>query len=356
MGMGGAERLTLGLAARMAQRGHAVKVVVLREPRPEQWPTDLDVTHLRMRRSPAGLLGALPLAVRTLRGFRPDVVHSHTFFANGMARLLRPFCPAPVISTIHNVYEGGWRRILAYRLTDPLCRHTVAVSQAAAERYVRLHAVPAPKVSVVTNGIELEEFTPDPERRAWMRSELGLGDEFLWLAAGRISPAKDYPNLLRAFAHVRAVHPATQLAVAGGAADSATGRYAGFAVPHGSLEGVRWLGLRRDLPALLDAADGFVLSSAWEGMPLAVAEAMAMAKPVVATDVGGVRELVGDAGWLVPAREPVALAGAMRIVMESTEAQRLSRGRSARRRVEAGFSMEAKAEEWERLYLQVAKE
>ena len=61
-----------------------------------------------------------------------------------------------------------------------------------------------------------------------------------------------------------------------------------------SVTSVRWLGLRRDMPALLDAADAFVSGSAWEGMPLAVGEAMAMAKPVVATDVGGVRELVGE--------------------------------------------------------------
>ena len=63
---------------------------------------------------------------------------------------------------------------------------------------------------------------------------------------------------------------------------------------------VRWLGLRDDMPSLLDGADAFVLSSAWEGMPLVVGEAMAMEKPVVATDVGGVRELVGDAGVVIP--------------------------------------------------------
>ena len=66
---------------------------------------------------------------------------------------------------------------------------------------------------------------------------------------------------------------------------------------------MRWLGLRRDMPALLDAADGFVSGSAWEGMPLAVGEAMVMEKPIVATDVGGVRELVGDAGAIVEAKD-----------------------------------------------------
>src|ERR1019366_2166487 len=106
---------------------------------------------------------------------------------------------------------------------------------------------------------------------------------------------------------------------------------------------VRWLGLRRDMPALLDAADGFVLASAWEGMPLVVGEAMAMEKPVVATDVGGVRELVGEAGVIVPAKNPQALAESMLDLMQSTPEARGVLGRAARERIAASFSIDAKA-------------
>src|ERR1019366_8978335 len=113
---------------------------------------------------------------------------------------------------------------------------------------------------------------------------------------------------------------------------------------------VRWLGLRRDMPALLDAADGFVLASAWEGMPLAVGEAMAMEKPVVATDVGGVRELVGEAGVIVPAKSPDALAESMLDLMRSTPEARGVLGRAARERIATRFSIDAKADEWEALY------
>jgi glycosyltransferase involved in cell wall biosynthesis len=113
---------------------------------------------------------------------------------------------------------------------------------------------------------------------------------------------------------------------------------------------VRWLGLRRDIPALLDAADGFVLGSAWEGMPLALGEAMAMEKPVVATDVGGVRELVGEAGVTVPAKDSDALAEAMLATMRQSEAARAAQGRAARERIVRSFSMDAKADEWEALY------
>jgi glycosyltransferase involved in cell wall biosynthesis len=115
-------------------------------------------------------------------------------------------------------------------------------------------------------------------------------------------------------------------------------------------DSVRWLGLRRDMPALLDAADGFVSASAWEGMPLAVGEAMAMQKPVVATDVGGVRELVGDSGVLVPARDCEALAEAIRSTMQRSEEEREQTGRAARERILRHFSVDAAANAWEALY------
>ena len=122
---------------------------------------------------------------------------------------------------------------------------------------------------------------------------------------------------------------------------------------HGALDQVRRLGARRDIPALLGAADGFVLSSAWEGMPLAVGEAMAMEKPVVATDVGGVRELVGETGVIVPAKDSGALAEAMLAMMRRPAEARAEMGRAARERILNSFGMDAKADEWEALYLSV---
>jgi glycosyltransferase involved in cell wall biosynthesis len=104
------------------------------------------------------------------------------------------------------------------------------------------------------------------------------------------------------------------------------------------------------MPALLDAADAFVSGSAWEGMPLAVGEAMAMAKPIVATDVGGVRELVGDAGVIVPAKDPAALANAMFSTMIQDREALSTSGSSARRRIVDHFSMDATADTWGALY------
>jgi len=132
-------------------------------------------------------------------------------------------------------------------------------------------------------------------------------------------------------------------------ADGALGSVSGFLVEHGSMERVRFLGLRLDMAALFDADDGFVSSSAWEGMPLVVGEAMAMEKPVVATDVGGTRELVGCAGIIVPAGNCDALAVAMIDVMQQSAEQRQALGRVARGRIAREFSMDARANEWEAL-------
>ena len=356
LGMGGAERLALGLGKRMADRGHAVATMVLRPRVAEEWATRLDVIHLEMRRTPLSVVAALVKGRRFLREFKPDVVHSHSFHGNLIARILKLLVPGvSVVSTVHNVYEGGWRRMLAYRLTDGLSWRTVAVSQAAAERFVRLNAVRRAKCAVVPNGIDTGEFAPSAERRTATRAAMGANEVFVWLTAGRVVPAKDYPNLLRAFAKVLTLRADARLWVAGEAVGAEGDRVRALAVELGAGNAVEWLGLRRDMPALLDAADGFVLASAWEGMPLALGEAMAMEKPVVATDVGGVRELVGETGTVVACRDSDALARAMAEEMERSAEERNGLGRLERSRVLSQFSMDARADEWERLYRSAIK-
>ncbi len=356
LGVGGAERQVVALAERMASRGHAVALAVLRGRQSEEWPASLDLVRLDMRKNPASLLAGLVKARRFLRAFHPELIHSHVFPANMTARLLRLFSSAllnpapPLISTIHNVYEGRWPRMVSYRLTDGLSCRTTFVSQAAAARYIRLNAVSTRKSSVLANGIDAAEFAPNSERRARLREQMGVRDEFVWFTAGRIVPAKDYPNLLRAFSRVHAAIPVARLWIAGEAVGAEPAAVQTLAAELGLETCVRWLGLRRDVPALLDAADGFVLASAWEGMPLALGEAMAMEKPVVATDVGGVGELVGDSGGIVPARNPDALAEAMLETMRRTNDARGALGRAARERIAARFSIEAKADEWEAYY------
>lgn len=358
LGIGGAEKQVVALAERMAAKGHTVALIVLKHA-DEEWPVKIPVLRLNLRKTPMGILRGLRFAKNFAALFRPDILHSHTFPANLFTRLLRWMLrdkasgsgSAPcVINTIHNVHEGGWHRMFLYRCTDPIADQVTAVSAAAAQRFVKLRAVSAAKMHVLTNGIDTDAFAPDRSRRKKMRAEMLAGDGFLWLAVGRLAPAKDYPNLLRAFAQLRAARPDASLWIAG---EGDRSHIEAGTLHVGSADGVRLLGLRRDIASLLDAVDGFVLSSAWEGLPLAIGEAMAMEKPVVATDVGGVRELVGNAGFVVPAKESNALAAAMLEVMTLTEKERRVRGRDGRERIVKQFSMNAIAMQWEELYRQL---
>jgi len=356
LGVGGAEKQALAVAERMAKRGHAVAVLVLMPPVAEEWPTTIRTVYLGVHKTPGSVLRGLMRARSFAREFRPDLAHSHSFHANLFTRLLRLLVPRLVVlSTVHSVNEGGWRRMMAYRLTDVLSRRTVAVSEAAARHFIGLKAVPRRKCLVVRNGIDIAGFAPDRERRERMRAETGVATAtadvgFVWLAVGRIVLAKDYPNLLCAFAEVWTRRAEAQLWIAGQGQKSEISALQVLCDELSIGKAVRWLGLRRDIPALLDAADAFVSASAWEGMPLAVGEAMAMGKPVVATSVGGVGELLGDTGVAVPARNSHALAAAMIATMRQGRDELSARGRAARKRVLERFSVDASADAWEALY------
>lgn len=353
LAMGGTEKQVLAIASRMEARGHVVALLVLKPHEPDDCITSLQVIHLDIRKNAWTFVSGLRRGLRFLRSFQPDVIHSHNFHGNMLARLMRLFHrPAKLVSTIHNVYEGGRVRMLTYRISDRLAHRTTAVSAAVAERYMSLKAVPQAKCVILPNGIDIAEFQPDPQRRASMRAQMSVAGEFVWLTIGRLTPAKDLPNLLRAFGTVCDTVAETQLWMVGEAPPGHAGKKEQFAVvmPRGAIGKVRQFGLRRDIPALLDAADGFVLSSAWEGMPLALLEAMAMEKPVVATDVGGVRELIGEAGILVRAKDPIALARAMLDVVQLPQENRAALGRTARRRIIEYFSIDARADAWDSLY------
>lgn len=346
LGIGGAERQALRIAEGMAARGNDVQLLVLLPQQSHQWTTTLHTIHLDLKSSPAGILRSLLRARKLVADFKPHIVHTHTYPANIFARFLKlSGCRFKLIATIHNIYEGGRRRMLAYRLTDFLCNRITAVSTASAQRYIQLHAVPAEKMQVLTNGIDVDEFSS-----ARVPASAPL-NQFIWLAAGRIAPAKDYANLLHAFALILLHAPQTRLRIAGEPVAEESAHLHTLATELGISGSVEWLGLRNDLPQLLASSHAFVLSSAWEGMPLVVAEAMAMELPVVATDVGGVRELTGECASIVPAKNSTALADAMLTVQNMSEQQRTALGRAARSRIVEKFNIASRLKTWAALYV-----
>ena len=290
--------------------------------------------------------------LRLLRRWKPDVLHAHMVHANLLARLTRPVSRTPVlISTIHNENEGSQWRYRAYRWTHRLADVTTAVSSQAVDELIRRGAAPAGGVVLVPNGISIDAYRPDLSVRLSTRVGLGLGDDFAWLAVGRVTEAKAYPDMVEAFKQVLAHRPAARLLIAGiGPLEELLRERIQAAELTSEITP---LGLRSDIPALMQAADGFVMSSAWEGLPMVLLEAGASALPIVATEVGGSRDAIldGMSGYLVPARQPQDLARAMLTVMELPDEERQAMGAAGRAHVMRTFDLDAVVDGWEALYL-----
>ena len=357
MGLGGADKQILIAAQEMKAQGHELIIVSLTTLGPmglEARRLGIRTESLEMPRSVADPRGLVRL-VRLVRQWKPDVVHSHMVHANLMARALRLFAPVPaLVSTIHNIHEGGSHLMVAYRLTNGLADHMTIVSEAAAARFVRERIVPQELLRVVPNGIDVDLFrNVPPGTRESVRSSLGLGGEFVWLAVGRFEDAKDYPNMLRAFAQVRQRQPSSVLLLVG--RGSLQGEAEELTRTLGLGGSVRFLGVRHDVPEVMNGADGYVMSSGWEGMPMVLLEAAAAALPIVATKVGGNHEVVREqeSGFLVQPGDSAALAGAMLRLMELPESQRRAMGQRGRDHVRTHYGLSRTVERWEELYREV---
>jgi glycosyltransferase involved in cell wall biosynthesis len=218
------------------------------------------------------------------------------------------------------------------------------------DRYIRIGAAPAGKIRCVSNGIDTGRFVPDIKKRHQIRKQLDLENRFVWLAVGRLEASKDYPNMIRAFTRVAPSHPEALLLIVG---RGSLEREIKTLVRDANLEHqVRFLGQRQDIPDLMNTADAYLMSSAWEGLPMVLLEAAATSLPLVATDVGGNAEVVVPdlSGYLVPPNHADALADAMLKLMNLPPETLERLGNQARRHIETHFSIEHALDVWEGVY------
>jgi len=355
--IGGAEQQVLLLAKGMHARGWRVSVIALTGSGGaavhELTAAGIFFLSLHMRKGIADPRGWLRLH-RWLEQERPDVLHAHLPHATWMARWSRLVLPwLHVIDTLHSAATGGLDRQIGYRMSNWLTDTVTAVSEGVAETHRRAKLVPLEKLNVVPNGIDTTIFRPDNPTRQGTRRRLGLDAEFLWFASGRLEPVKDYPTLLKAFAQIEA--PA-RLLIAGNGPQQA--KLETLAIQLGIEQKVHFLGFISDILPYLQAADGYVLASKWEGLPMGVLEAAACALPAVATDVPGSRQAIqhGLTGRLAQAGSATALARTMQIMMEEEPGQRQSIGLRARQMVCTRYSLERVLNLWEKIYRSHAPE
>jgi sugar transferase (PEP-CTERM/EpsH1 system associated) len=295
---------------------------------------------------------------RLLRRQRVAVLHAHQytpFFYGLTARLV---CRRPaLLFTEHGRHHPDYprrKRIWLNRLLLQRRDRVVAVGAAVRQALIANEGLPAERVAVITNGIDLAPYAgPAPDRDA-VRRELGAGpDDWLIVQVARLDYLKDHATALRALAHAVGRLPNARLVLVGdGPERPAIERLRAEA---GLADRVWLLGPRGDVPRLLRAADLFLLTSISEGIPLTVIEAMAAGLPVVATRVGGVPEVVDDGvtGLLAAAGDAGALAAHL-VALAGQPDQAREMGRRGRDRAWAVFSEERMVDAYARLYREMA--
>lgn len=352
---GGAERHLLEMWRRLDRSRFDVRIAVLKREgafTPLVEATGLPIHDLGVGRrlyDATGLRGWLRL-VSLVREFRPDVVHGYLFGPNLFAALAGRLCGVPVTCVAKrnvDAFETP-RQISVQRLAHRLATHVTAVSREVAASSVAL-GVPAERVTVIENGVDVARFDGATCRDGVEGIEGVPAGAAIVGSVGCLAPRKDYGTLLAALALLGRDRE-WRCALAGDGPDRAA--LEARAAELGVADRVLFLGERSDVDRLLPAFDVFVLSSREEGIPNALLEAMAAARPCVATRVGGNAEVLEDGrtGWLVPARDPAALAGALgRALADPAEAAR--RGAAARAAMIAERSIEAMVRRHEAYYL-----
>ncbi|MGC4083771.1 MAG: glycosyltransferase [Vicinamibacterales bacterium] len=289
-----------------------------------------------------------------VRVTRPAIVHGVLMHAYVLGAFAGRLTGVPIIvasrRSLSLFKQGKPIMRFAERLMNRWTDRIVANSEAVKRDAVDTESLPPEKVSVIYNGVDLDTYDRiDAETVRALRNELAPGAGPVVIVVANLIGYKGHKYFLQAWAEVCRVFPdAVALLVGEGtvrAAREADARTLGIDA------NVRFLGLRRDVPALLAVADLLVHPSLQEGFCNALIEAMAAARPVVATDVGGNREAVvdGETGLLVPAANPGRLAAAMLTVLRRPD-RGAAWGRAGRRRVVERFQRSRMAPEYEALY------
>ena len=325
-GLYGAERILLYLAREQQRLGHAPVIGSIADPGApagalEARAAALGLPVLPLRIAPRPTPAVVRRLLAATAGARPQVLHSHGYKANILLGFLDRARRGPMLATLHGwTAAPGLSRLRLYEWLDARAlRHleaVVVVARGMLSLPPRGGVAPQRR-HVIENGI------PPREERLAELAQLGVAPppaalaEFMaraptWVAIGRLAPEKGFDLLLRAFARaLRAGPPARQLLIVGEGPERA--RLTQLIVDLGLGEQARLAGFLEGAERLLEHAAGFVMSSHTEGMPLVLLEALQWRRPLIATAVGAIPELLqqGALGTLVAAGDEAALARAL---------------------------------------------
>jgi len=304
-------------------------------------------------RHPAAILMSVPRLVKLFRERHIDLVHCHLPLAGVVGRLAARFCGIPVVYTEHNVmerYHPWTRRLNLWTWRQQRC--VVAVSEDV-KLSIEAHAGNSVPVTVVQNGIAVSSFQTSIQEGSDVRKNYSIPPEVPIVGTVAVlRKQKDFSTWLQAARLIRDRHPDAHFLIVG---DGPVKNEMQLEAQTLGLSGsVHFTGIQEKVMPYLSAMDLYMNSSIFEGLPLALLEAMAMKLPVVATSVGGMPEVIQDqrTGFLVPCRAPEALAQRVSSLLSDKE-MRIKFGLAGRMVVEERFSMERMMRRLEDLYLQI---
>jgi len=323
----------------------------------------IEVVEIPMARQvrPGADLRALMKLRQLIRHGGFDVVHTHSSKAGALGRAAAHLGRGPAVvhtphsfAFLHDAEFSRLKRRLYLLVERRLGRRTtrmVAVSRAEGDAAVRHGIVPRDRITVIWNGVEAELAPSRP--RSEIRRELGIGsDAPVLVSVGLLEVSKGHRFLVEAVGRVMSDLPELRCLIVGDGSRrrelEEQCRGAGLA------SNITFTGHRRDAVDLIAAGDALVLPSLWEGLPYVILEAMALAVPVVSSDVGGCGELLdhGTTGLLVPAADATALAGAITDLLRDP-ARPEGMGRQGRDRARSRFSVDEMMARYARLYAEV---
>lgn len=358
---GGAEAVLFRLCTQdEAHRHHVVSLMDGGKYGPLLSAQGIPVTCLGMPRRRVSLL-ALWRLWRLIRRVRPDAIQTWMYHANLVGGVVARLAgQRNIVWGIHHTTlvpgESPRSTILVARLCARLSRivprRIVCCAGKSREVHTELGYDRA-RMCVIPNGYDLSVFRPDPEAGQRVRRELSLGPtERVIGFVARYDPQKDHDNLLRALAVLNRQGGCPRCLLMGTGLEAGNGALADRIAALGLEDRVCLLGRRNDIPAMMNALDLHVMSSAFgEAFPNVLAEAMACGTPCVSTDVGDAAAIVGSTGLIVPPRNPEALAAAIsELLAERDRPDWSARCEAARRHVADHFSIQRMVESYRDLW------
>jgi len=352
---GGKEKLVIDLLRHLNPERFSVTVCVMNGGELlSEIPPQITV-HANLAQFKGDVIGFAARLGRILRTTQPDLVYCLSYrIPSWVSRLWAAGLHIPVIYELHGVGQVGDRHldITERLLFNRLTAHMIAIGNGMRDNFIH-DGFPANQITVIPNGIDTERYRPQINRQQLKASILSVdADTPLIGCIAQLRPEKNLGLLLRVFANIRQSHPNTQLIMVGDGSERPT--LEGQIQQLGLGDGVQLLGMRSDIPNVLNCFDVMVLTSSTEASPLVILEAGACGVPVVATDVGEIHQMIidGKTGLLAPNGDQTALTEHIRTLLND-DALRQMMGMAARDHIQTQYSIRASVAARETLFQQL---